>query len=80
MVGKVRTPLTVNNIDLDLVGFLSSNQCLRSEKANDEPPKTPEHQIYQKQGDYSKPFASCEEQSYGFHSSVSLFVFLSCLM
>ncbi|GBC48009.2 C2H2-type zinc finger transcription factor [Rhizophagus irregularis DAOM 181602=DAOM 197198] len=38
-------------------------------KANDEPPKTPEHQIYQKQGDYSKPFASCEEQSHGFHSS-----------
>ncbi|CAB5359978.1 unnamed protein product [Rhizophagus irregularis] len=69
MVGKVRTPLTVNNIDLDLVGFLSSNQCLRSEKANDEPPKTPEHQIYQKQGDYSKPFASCEEQSHGFNSS-----------
>ncbi|CAI2190648.1 19235_t:CDS:10, partial [Funneliformis geosporum] len=69
MVGKVRTPLTVNNIGLDLVGFLSSNQCLRSEKANDEPPKTPEHQIYQKQGDYSKPFASCEEQSHGIHSS-----------
>ncbi|CAG8566171.1 5769_t:CDS:10 [Funneliformis mosseae] len=38
-------------------------------KANDEPPKTPEHRIYQKQGDYSKPFASCEEQSHGFHSS-----------
>ncbi|CAB4375951.1 unnamed protein product [Rhizophagus irregularis] len=38
-------------------------------KANDEPPKTPEHQIYQKQGNYSKPFASCEEQSHGFHSS-----------
>jgi len=68
--------------DLGPVGFLSSNQRLRSEEANDEPTKTPEHQIYQKQGHYSELFTSSEEgQSHGFLSSVSpKFVCLSYLI